>query len=353
MSENLKRVATSRRPAVPRIACVICALFLAAIGVSSALAEGESSFVLEIALSQNAITPGGATWKAGAPVFFIITMKNNSEHVLHFALTNPAFNYRAIVLDSKGNAVPETEVFRKMRESLRSPFGITTRNILVELKPHETCQDTIEISYLYDVVEPGEYTVQLERDLPPELGKGVVKSNTIAVTVVAGSSPSQQMTIKDPAEYDAYVKVVQTPNPTERVQAVERFLRQYPNSVVKAEALKLLMMAYQQLKNEDEAVRTAERLLECEPANLRALALVAYTYHECAARNGSDARKCSDNAAKYGHQGLEVLRKEQEPPDGMTDDEFKTLKTQVRPILEEAARLERSKDKNAQQHSAH
>jgi hypothetical protein len=101
-------------------------------------------------------------------VFFIIRMRNNSEHVLHFALTNPAYNYRATVLDSKGKEVPETENLRKLREQLRSPFGIATLNALVELKPHETQQDTIEITYLYDLSKPGEYTVMLERDLPPE-----------------------------------------------------------------------------------------------------------------------------------------------------------------------------------------
>jgi hypothetical protein len=55
---------------------------------------------------------------------------------------------------------------------------------LVVLKPHETCQDTIEVSYLYDVAKPGEYTVQIERDMPPELGLGVVKSNVVKITVV-------------------------------------------------------------------------------------------------------------------------------------------------------------------------
>jgi hypothetical protein len=166
-----------------RLVAIFAALLTIA-GVSSSLwGEPQSALVLQIAPSQNAIQPGSATWKTGAPVFFILTMKNNSQHVLHFALTNPAFNYRAKVLDSHGKPVPETENFRKFREALESGLS-STRNILVVLKPHETCQDTIEVSYLYDVVKPGEYTIQIERDMPPELGLGVVKSNVVKITVV-------------------------------------------------------------------------------------------------------------------------------------------------------------------------
>jgi tetratricopeptide (TPR) repeat protein len=159
------------------------------------------------------------------------------------------------------------------------------------------------------------------------------------------TAQSQLLTVKDPAEYDAYIKVVQTTAPTERVQVAERFLWQYPHTVVKAEVLKLLLLAYQQLKNEDEAVRTAQRLLDSEPENLRALALLAYTYRECATRNGADAKRCSDNAVRYGHRGLEVIEKDTTAPGGMTVEEFSTLKTQVRPIFEKAISLEQSPNK--------
>jgi hypothetical protein len=110
-------------------------------------------------------------------------------------------------------------------------------------------------------------------------------------------------------------------------------------------------MAYQQLKNEDEAVRAAQRLLDCEPENLRALAFVTYTYRECAIRNGANAKRCSDNAVKYGHQGLDVVEKETTAPSGMTVEEFNTLKAQVRPIFEQAISLESSTGKKSRQRS--
>jgi hypothetical protein len=140
----------------------------------------KSLFSLAIAPSRKAAQPGVAFWKAGDPVFMILTMNNDSKRVLHFALTHPhphpAFDCRTEVRDAQGLLVPETEHPPKLRENLQSGF-LTTRNGLVTPKPQETCQDLIVASYLYDVSRPGPYSVQLERDLPLELGQGVVKSN--------------------------------------------------------------------------------------------------------------------------------------------------------------------------------
>jgi len=165
--------------------CIYGVLLLLCAALSG---EGkEAKFTIEITPSQNALQPGITVWKKGQPVFFIITMRNHSEHVLHFALTNPAFDYHTTIRDSTGKPVPETENYRRMRERLRNPSGVavavTTRNVLVELKPHETQSDTIEISYLYSLSQPGEYTVRLERDLPPEIGVGVAVSNTVRIKV--------------------------------------------------------------------------------------------------------------------------------------------------------------------------
>jgi hypothetical protein len=144
----------------------------------------KSLLSLAITPSQKATQPGVALWKAGDPVFMILTMKKDSKPVLHFALphAHPAFNCRTEVCDAQDILVPETEHLRKLRKSLKSGF-LTTRNVLVTLKPQETCQDPIEVSYLYDVSRPGHYSVQVERDLPLERGQGVVKSNTITATI--------------------------------------------------------------------------------------------------------------------------------------------------------------------------
>src|SRR2546426_4416019 len=47
----------------------------------------------------------------------------------------------------------------------------------------------------------------------------------------------QKKEIKDPAEYNAYVSAVQQKDPAAQISGLEAFLTQYPNSVVKEDAL--------------------------------------------------------------------------------------------------------------------
>src|SRR5580700_8707642 len=64
----------------------------------------------------------------------------------------------------------------------------------------------------------------------------------------APAAPAQQKKeIKDPAEYNAYVGAVQQTDPAAKVSGLEAFATQYPNSVMKEDALEALMSAYQQL----------------------------------------------------------------------------------------------------------
>ena len=66
----------------------------------------------------------------------------------------------------------------------------------------------------------------------------------------AAAQPQQKKEIKDPAEYNAYVGAVQQQDPTAKISGLEAFLTQYPNSVMKEDALDLLMATYQQANNQ-------------------------------------------------------------------------------------------------------
>src|SRR6516162_5317538 len=82
--------------------------------------------------------------------------------------------------------------------------------------------------------------------------------------------------IKDPAEYNAYVAAVQQKDPSAKISGLEAFLTQYPNSVMKNQALELLMGAYQQTNNAKKTMETAAKLVTADPCNMRALALLAF-----------------------------------------------------------------------------
>jgi hypothetical protein len=117
-----------------------------------------------------------------APVLLIVTTVNHSNKDLHYSLTNPGFDYAIDVQDESGTPVPETEHRRPMKEGLRSGLRIMGRNIMGTLKPHETAQEMIEVSYFYDLRRPGEYSVQVQREFP-KIGKELLKSNRLEFAI--------------------------------------------------------------------------------------------------------------------------------------------------------------------------
>jgi tetratricopeptide (TPR) repeat protein len=143
----------------------------------------------------------------------------------------------------------------------------------------------------------------------------------------AQAQPAASKTIKDPAEYNAYVGAAQQKDPTAQISGLEAFLAQYPNSVMKEDALELLMGAYQQAGNQAKVMDTANRLLTANPNNVRALALLAYS--ERAAQKWADAK----GHAERGLQALTTMTK----PDGVSVADLQKQKTQLGALLDSVA----------------
>jgi tetratricopeptide (TPR) repeat protein len=143
----------------------------------------------------------------------------------------------------------------------------------------------------------------------------------------AAQAQPQKKEIKDPAEYNAYVGAVQAQDAAAKVSGLEAFLAQYPNSVMKEDALEVLMGAYQQSGNQAKVMDTANRLLAANPNNVRALVLLAY--NERAAQKWADAK----GHAERGLQALPSMPK----PDGASDADFAKQKDQLAALLESVA----------------
>jgi tetratricopeptide (TPR) repeat protein len=151
----------------------------------------------------------------------------------------------------------------------------------------------------------------------------------------AAAPAAQKPQIKDPAEYNAYVNAVQQSDPAARAQAIEAFLQTYPNSVMKPDALVSLMGAYQQAGNLQKTVDTANRVLQSDPNNVKALALLAYYYRSLASQGGADAAKNADQAMQYGQKGLDALPNAPKQ-DGMSDADFTKFHNELSAIFEGA-----------------
>ncbi len=145
-----------------------------------------------------------------------------------------------------------------------------------------------------------------------------------AARAQAQGSQSGQITIKDPAEYNAYTSAIGQSTPAAKASAIESFLQQYPNSVVKAEMLEQLVGAYQATGDTAKTYDAAKRLLQVDPNNLRALIFVVYVEKQQA---GGDQAKL-DEAAALAQRGQNATK-----PANMSDADFQKLKVLAAPIF--------------------
>ena len=147
----------------------------------------------------------------------------------------------------------------------------------------------------------------------------------------APAQPQTQKQIKDPAEYNAYISALKQQDASAKISGLEAFLTQYPNSVMKEDALELLMGTYQQAGNQAKVADTIQRLLQANPNNLRGLALITYL-KRATAEAGTNPQQNLAEAAQYGARGVEAL-KTAAKPEGMSDADFDKLKKQTSSIF--------------------
>ncbi len=148
-----------------------------------------------------------------------------------------------------------------------------------------------------------------------------------ATAGAAGAGQGGQITIKDPAEYNAYTNAVGQSSPAAKAAAIEAFLTQYPNSVVKQDMLEQLVGAYNATNDTAKTLDASRRLLQVDPSNLRALTFIVYVEKQQA--QGNQAKL--DDAAALAQKGLASPK-----PASMSDADYQKLKATATPIFESA-----------------
>lgn len=131
------------------------------------------------------------------------------------------------------------------------------------------------------------------------------------------------------AEYNDYTAAIGQTTPQTKAPALEAYLTKYPNSSVKAEVLEQLMVAYSSF-DPTKTLDAADRLLQVQPDNLRAITLEVYFRKSQADQLTDPAAKQTalDKAADYAQKGLAASK-----PAAMSDADFTTLKTNAYPIF--------------------
>jgi hypothetical protein len=147
----------------------------------------------------------------------------------------------------------------------------------------------------------------------------------------AATPGQQRKTIQDPNEYNAYVAAVNATDATQKAQMMESYLQTYPNSVMKEDGLELLLKTYQQLNNAAQIKAVAGRLLQVNPNNLTALALLSYLDRAQAQAGGPDAATSLQEAGQLGTRGLQAMQTATKP-EGYTDEQWNSMKGSFRVI---------------------
>ncbi len=185
---------------------------------------------------------------------------------------------------------------------------------------------------------------------PPAQGQSATpaapQSAAPATQAAPAAAPAAQApVIKDPAEYNAYVGAYQQTDPAAKISGLEAFLTQYPNSVMKNQALEILMGTYQQTGNAKKTMETATKLVTADTCNVRGLALLAYFDRVMAQGGDPNAKQLLVDGKKYGQQGLDCMPKFTKP-DGTSDADFQKQKDQMNAIFHAAKGIDELQDKD-------
>jgi hypothetical protein len=157
----------------------------------------------------------------------------------------------------------------------------------------------------------------------------LVPCRALAQTQVNLGQQSSSGVQLSPAEYKAYNDAISQTDPKAKAAALEAYLTAYPQSPVKSSVLEQLMLAYS-ASDPAKTLDAADRLLQVDPNNLRALTFEVYFRKASADQIADPAGKQAalDKAADYAQKGLAAPK-----PKDMSDADFNTIKGSATPIF--------------------
>ena len=161
-------------------------------------------------------------------------------------------------------------------------------------------------------------------------GVGFAGAPALLAQAPAAAPAAGDITIKDPAEFNAYQNIQTQTSPAAKASAAESFLTAYPQSVVKKSVMDGLVDSYAAAQPNDptKTIDAAKRLLALDPNNLKAYYLIAFVDKAQAGSNQAQAGPLLDDAAANAQKGLAATK-----PAEVKDDDFKKQKSTTDPFF--------------------
>jgi hypothetical protein len=152
-----------------------------------------------------------------------------------------------------------------------------------------------------------------------------------AVSLGAQAKPNAPCQMPD-AEYKAYTDALAQTDPKAKAAAIEAYLQAFPTSACPDTRLDVLviLMATDSQFDAAKTLETADKVLQLDPTNLRALTFEAFLRKQQADSLTDPAAKQAalDAAAGFAEKGLTAPK-----PAGTSDADFKTLQNTANPIF--------------------
>src|ERR1700722_426018 len=162
---------------IGRRAAVLYGVVLHAILMSSVAAYATEPFTL-------AVTPLSQRIESGSRVELDVALTNTSDHDLNASSMYQGSGNESCqieVRDSSGNRL------KRLQRPDDDGKGLHSSDLNPPLKPNESVKDWINVTAFYDLTDPGEYTIELSRQLGRK--SSIVRSNVVTVTILPRAKP--------------------------------------------------------------------------------------------------------------------------------------------------------------------
>jgi hypothetical protein len=141
---------------------------------------------------------------------------------------------------------------------------------------------------------------------------------------------------KDRAEYDAFNAILQATDPKQKVELADKYIAAYPETKFAKEVHELKLQAYQSLNDTPNMEATANKLLEVNPGNLRALLVLSYLFPRTVNQQDPSMDQKLSQASEYAQKGLAQI--DALPvPQGVSPEDFQKQKDQTGAVFHQTA----------------
>jgi tetratricopeptide (TPR) repeat protein len=134
---------------------------------------------------------------------------------------------------------------------------------------------------------------------------------------------------KDRAEYDLYDSIVKDGNAQTRLEKLDKWKKDYPDTQFIVNRRQVYLATYQQLNRPADVFSAAKEILAAEPNNLQALTAISVFVFRFTPAPSADDMATAEKAASQLVSGIDTFFAADKKPQGATDAQWQASKKEV------------------------